>query len=104
MSFGMRATWKSGKGAVGSPTEFAHADFGRVVGASDPLFQVFKVAAHDGAGVAGTRSSGNGYQQTFLLLRRQSSERFAKFCGRFGVESGERAKKFLLSNFVFDRQ
>ncbi len=43
MAFGMRARGESREDAIGSPAEFAHAEFGGVVGAGDPVFEMIEV-------------------------------------------------------------
>ena len=50
MTFGMRANRKSRKDAIGSPAEFAHADFGGVVGAGDPVFEMGEMLVIGGIG------------------------------------------------------
>lgn len=43
MSFGMWASWKRRKNSIGRPAQFAHADFGRVVGAGNPILEVIEL-------------------------------------------------------------
>ncbi len=50
MTFRMRANGKSRKDAVGSPAEFAHADFGGVVGAGGPVLYMGEVMVVGGIG------------------------------------------------------
>ena len=50
MTFRMRARRERRKDAVGSPAEFAHADFGGIVGAGDPVSEMGEMLVIGGVG------------------------------------------------------
>src|SRR5438094_7376406 len=88
----MQTTGKRRKDAVGRPAEFAHADFGGIVGARNPFFEVIERFVVSGIG------NGERCQQVMELAGTERLEGGVIFAFRSCFDCGDRRQESLLNS------